>query len=62
MQMKKLNAAELDEKYSEGKESDPSLGVITGLKNFPTYDEYETVVGKKPSEQNKKPHVLDRLK
>lgn len=62
MQMKKINAAELDAKYSEGKEPDPSLNVTTGLSDFPTYDEYETVVGKRPTKKDTKPNVLDRLK
>lgn len=44
MQMKKVNAAELDAKYSDGKEKPPQI--TTGMTDFPTYDEYETVVGK----------------
>lgn len=62
MQMKKKNAAELDAKYADGKQPDPALAITTGLSDFPKYDEYETVVGKRPSEKEKKPHVLDRLK
>lgn len=42
--MKKINAAELDNKYSGGKES--QLQITTGLSDFPKYDEYEVVVGK----------------
>lgn len=62
MEMKKINAAELDAKYSDGKEpADPALKVTTGLGDFPKYDEYEVVVGKGPRKQDKKPHVLDRL-
>lgn len=61
MEMKKTNAAELDAKYSDGKEVDPALKITTGSSNFPRYDEYETVVGKGPRKKDKKPHVLDRL-
>lgn len=46
--MKKLNAAKLDDKYADGKSKDETLEIITGLPNFPKYDEYETVVGKRP--------------
>ncbi|XP_031640958.1 NADH dehydrogenase [ubiquinone] 1 alpha subcomplex assembly factor 2 [Contarinia nasturtii] len=46
MQMKKINAAELDNKYLGGEEKPPQI--TTGLSDFPRYDEYETVVGKKP--------------
>lgn len=45
MNLKKINAAKLDEKYSTGKEKEPLK--VTGSGTFPTYDEYETVVGKK---------------
>lgn len=44
MQMKKINAAELDAKFSEGKENLPKI--TTGAPDFPKYDEYERVVGK----------------
>lgn len=44
MQTKKINAAELDAKYSEGKEKPPQI--ISGMSDFPKYDEYEVVVGK----------------
>lgn len=60
MQMKKVNAAELDVKYSDGKE--PELKITTGATDFPRYDEYEVVVGKRPEKKDGKPHVLDRLK
>lgn len=46
MQMKKVNAAKLDAKYSGGKEKEPQLA--TGSGSFPRYDEYETVAGKGP--------------
>lgn len=61
MQMKKMNAAELDAKYSDGKEPDPALEIKTGSSDFPTYDEYEVVAGKGPKKKDKKPHILDRL-
>lgn len=61
MEMKKNNAAELDAKYSTGKEPDPALQVTTGLGDFPKYEEYEVVVGKGPKKKAKKPHILDRL-
>lgn len=44
MQMKKVNAAKLDEKYSDGTEKPAQI--TTGLSDFPKYDEYERVVGK----------------
>lgn len=44
MQMKKINAAELEAKYSDGKEK--PIQLTTGSSDFPKYDEYETVVGK----------------
>lgn len=50
MQMKKTNAAELDMKYSEGKETLPQQQV-TGGGDFPQYDFYEKVPGKKPGEK-----------
>lgn len=62
MQMKKINAAELDAKYGDGKEVDPALKITTGLGDFPKYDEYEVVVGKGPAKKDPKPHILDRLK
>lgn len=49
MQMKKINAAELDAKFSDGQEKPPQI--TTGLSDFPKYDEYETVVGKGPSKK-----------
>lgn len=49
--MKKMNAAELDEKYTAGKEPDKQLQITTGLSDFPTYDEYERVVGKGPKKK-----------
>lgn len=50
MKMKKINAAELDAKYSDGKEKPTSI--TTGASNFPKYDEYETVVGKGVKKKN----------
>lgn len=50
MQMKKINAAELDAKFSDGQEKPAQI--TTGLSDFPKYDEYETVVGKSPSKKN----------
>lgn len=52
MEMKKLNAAELDAKYSDGKEKDKHLEITTGLSDFPKYKEYETVVGKRPEKKD----------
>lgn len=49
MQMKKINAAELDAKFSDGQEKPAQI--TTGLGDFPTYDEYETVAGKGPSKK-----------
>lgn len=44
--MKKINAAELDAKFSAGKPEEPAPQITTGLPDFPTYKEYERVVGK----------------
>lgn len=52
MEMKKLNASELDAKYSDGKEKDKELEITTGLSDFPKYTEYETVVGKRPEKKD----------
>lgn len=48
--MKKTNSAKLDAKYSEGKEPEPKK-MVTGGGNFPKYDIYETVAGKRPGEK-----------
>lgn len=58
--MKKINADELDMKYSGGKEK--PLQVTTGLGDFPTYDEYETVVGRGPNKPKKSPIDYKKLK
>lgn len=47
MQMKKVNAAKLDSIYNAGKEKEPDQQ-ITGAGDFPKYDIYETVAGKRP--------------
>lgn len=44
MHMKKVNAAEIDSKFSKGKEEEP-IQITTGMPDFPKYDEYERVVG-----------------
>lgn len=49
MQMKKTNAAEIDEKFSDGIEK--PLQLTTGASDFPKYDEYEVVVGKRPKKR-----------
>lgn len=48
--MKKINAADLDEKYSGGKVKQEQI--TTGMTDFPKYDEYETVVGKGVPKKN----------
>lgn len=45
MEMKKINAAKLDEHYSGDKIKKPQQ--ITGAGNFPKYDEYEKAAGRK---------------
>lgn len=42
MQMKKINAAKLDEQYGK-----PEPQKVTGSSSFPVYKEYETVAGNK---------------
>lgn len=48
MQMKKINAAKLDEHYAGGKTKAPQE--ITGGRNYPEYNEYELSAGKKKDE------------
>lgn len=50
--MKKINAAEIDEKFAKDK-GDKPLQIITGATDFPKYEEYESVVGKKPNKNDK---------
>lgn len=50
--MKKVNAAEIDEKFSKGKE-DKVPQIVSGGTDFPKYEEYEVVVGKRPDKTNK---------
>lgn len=49
MQMKKVNAAKLDEHYSDGKVKEAQK--VTGGGTFPTYDEYESTVGVKKGQK-----------
>lgn len=51
MQMKKVNAAKLDVKYGKAPEAAKTPQHVTGSGNFPKYDEYETVAGKRPDTQ-----------
>lgn len=44
MEMKKINAAKLDEHFSNGKLKETQN--ISGIKSFPTHDGYETSPGK----------------
>lgn len=45
MQMKRINAAKLDQQYSGGKTNDPQI--VSGMPNFPAHGEtYETIAGK----------------
>lgn len=48
MEMKKDNAAKLDEKYNDGVKTPK---VTTGALNFPRYDDYERVVGKRSKDE-----------
>lgn len=45
--MKKVNADKLDKKYSIGKVDDKDLNsqIVTGLRPFPKYKEYEKTPG-----------------
>lgn len=45
--MKKINAAKLDAHYSKDSEEPKVPQRITGASDFPKYDEYEVVAGKK---------------
>lgn len=51
--MKKINAAELDIKFS-GDKDDKQLQITTGATDFPKYDEYEVVAGKKNTKKDGK--------
>lgn len=45
--MKQSNAKKIDDKFGTNKDKH----VVTGMKEFPTYDDYEHVPGKKPGEK-----------
>lgn len=48
MEMKKVNADKLGEKFDDGVDT---TQVTTGAPNFPRYDDYERVVGKRSSDK-----------
>lgn len=50
MQMKKSNAAKIDEKFAVPEDKNKAKTLVTGMA-FPTYEEYERVPGKKPGEK-----------
>lgn len=49
MQMKKINADKIDEKFAKPKAINDTEKIVTGM-SFPSYKEYERVPGKKPDE------------